>query len=139
MKGINTGRWLAGGIAAGVLVWLLEGAASVLYMADMEAAMKAHNLAIEMNLHTMLLTVLVSLILGLTLVFFYASARPRFGPGPRAAVIVAVALWLGSTVIALVGYAIMGLYPHSMLVTWAGIGLVEMVLAALVGGWIYRE
>ena len=139
MKGINTGRWLAGGIAAGVLIWLLEGVSSVLYMADMEAAMKAHNLSMEMSAAMVFHTILVSLLAGLVLVFFYAAVRPRFGPGPKTAVIVAVALWSGSMVLSLVGYQMMGLFPHTLLVTWGIVGLVEWILASLLGGWIYRE
>lgn len=139
MGGIDVGRWLGGGIAAGALIWVLEGAASVLYMGDMEAALAAHDLGMEMSAGIWAVTVTVSLLVGLTLVFFYAAARPRFGPGPRTAVLVAVVLWAGSYVVSLLGYAMMGLFPGGLLVTWGFVGLVEMVLASLLGGWIYRE
>ena len=81
----------------------------------------------------------VVIVVGLTLVFFYAAARPRFGPGPRTAIIVAVALWIGGYVLSLLGYQLMGLFPPRLLVLWGGIGLVEMILAGLVGGRLYRE
>lgn len=139
MGGINVSRWLAGGFAAGALIWVLEGAASVLYMDQMEAALAAHNLSMEMSAGTMAATIVVSLLMGLALVFFYALARARMGPGPRTAVTVAVALFAGSTLIALFGYGMMGLFPNGMLVTWGVIGLVEMILGSLLGGWIYRE
>jgi len=139
MKRINVGRWLVGGIAAGVLIWLLEGAASTLYLGEMEAAMKAHNLSMEMSLHAMLLSIVMSLTLGLVLVFFYVAARPRFGPGPKTAAIVAVALWFGSTVMSLAGYSMMGLFPPTVVIQWGLIGLVEMILASMLGGWLYRE
>lgn len=139
MAGINLGRWLAGGIAAGIVIWILEGAASMFYMADMEAAMAAHNLSMDMSAGSMAITVVVSLLVGLTLIFFYAAARPRFGAGPKTAVIVAVALWLGSYVVSLLGYVMLGLFPTSMVASWALLGLVEIVIAALAGAWIYRE
>lgn len=139
MGGMNAGRWIAGGVAAGLLVWILEGAAGMLYMGDMEAALEAHGLSMEMTGGTIALTVLVSLIVGLTLIFFYAAVRPRFGPGPRTAVIVAVALWLGSYVVSLLGYKMMGLFPGSLLLMWGTVGLIELILAALLGAWIYRE
>ena len=101
--------------------------------------MAAHNLSMDMSLHVMLLSVAVSLIVGMVLIFFYAAARSRFGPGPKTATVVAVALWLGSTVVALIGYSMMGLYPHTLVIQWGAVGLVEMVLAAMVGGWLYRE
>ena len=140
MGGINVGRWLAGGIVAGLIMWVIEGAASMLYMADMEAALEEHNLtAMEMSASTMFLTLAVSLIAGLVLIFLYAAARPRFGPGPKTAVIVAVVMWICAYLFSLLGYQMLGLYPGSMLVTWGVIGIVEIIIAALVGGWIYRE
>ena len=139
MGGINVGRWLAGGVAAGILIWVFEGVASVLYMGEVEAALAAHNLSMEMSAGVFLLTITVSLLAGLTLVFFYAAARPRFGPGPRTAVIVAAALWFGSYLISLLGYGMLGLFPGGLLVMWAVVGLIELILASLLGGWIYRE
>lgn len=139
MGGIDVGRWLGGGVAAGALIWVLEGAASMLYMGEMEAALAAHDLGMEMSAGTWAMTVTVSLLVGLTLVFFYAAARPRFGPGPRTAILVAVVLWAGGYLVSLLGYAMMGLFPGSLLVTWGVVGLAEVVLASLLGGWIYRE
>lgn len=52
---------------------------------------------------------------------------------------VAVALWLGGYLLSIIGLGMMGIYPTGMLVMWAAVGLVEMILAALLGGWIYRE
>lgn len=139
MKGINTGRWLAGGITAGIVIWILEGAASMFYMADMEAAMAAHNLSMEITGGAMAITVIVSLLVGLTMIFFYAGIRPRFGPGPKTAIIVAVAYWIGAYFVSLLGYQLLGLFPTGMLITWGILGLVELILAALAGAWMYRE
>lgn len=139
MGGINVKRWLAGSLAAGALVWVVEGAASVFYMDDMMAAMAAHDLSMEMSVGTWAITVLVSLISGGTLVFFYAAARPRFGPGPRTAILVGAVVWLGGYFLSVLGYLMIGLYPTSMLVLWGGIGLVELIAASLLGAWIYRE
>jgi hypothetical protein len=139
MGGINVGRWIAGGIVAGVIMWVVEGAASIVYMGDMEAALEAHGLGMELTAGVMALTVVVSLVAGLVLVFLYVAARPRFGPGPKTAVIVAIAMWIGGYLLSLVGYQMIGLYPSSMLIMWGLIGLIEMIVASVVGGWVYRE
>jgi hypothetical protein len=139
MGGIDTKRWLLGGLAAGVLIWLIEGLASVLYMDDMKAAMEPHGLSMEMTAGAFATTVIVSLLAGFTIVFIYAMARARLGPGPRTAVVVAVVFFLGSTLISILGMGMMGLFPGRLLVVWAAVGLVEDVLAALLGGYVYRE
>jgi hypothetical protein len=33
----------------------------------------------------------------------------------------------------------LGIYPNGMLVMWGVVGLLEMMVAAMVGAWIYRE
>jgi len=139
MGGINTKRWLFGGLVAGLFVFMLEGIASTLYMTDMTVAMEAHNLSMDMSPAAMIVFALISLILGLILVFFYAAVRPRFGPGPKTAAIVAVGLWIGGYFLSLVGYWSMGLFPNKLLVMWGAIGLVEVVLASILGAWVYRE
>ena len=139
MSGINVSRWLMGGIVAGIVIWLFEGLASLLYMSDMETILERYGLEMQMTASTWILTVVLSLITGLILVFFYAAVRPRFGPGPKTAVIVAVVLWTGGTLVSLVGYHMVGLYPVTMLALWGLVGLIEMIVAGLIGCRIYRE
>jgi hypothetical protein len=139
MGGINIGRWLAGGFAAAVVSFLLEGIWVQFYGADLEAAMANLGLTMDMSGANWYLAILVSLISGLAIVFFYAAARTRFGPGPLTAVKVAVALFLGGYLVTLFGYHMAGFYPSNLLMMWGWQGLVSMIAAALVGGWIYRE
>ena len=139
MGSINISRWLLGGIVAGITMWLLEGFGSMLYMAEMETAMQAHGLSMEISPVAIALSIVVSLVVGLTIVFFYAAARNRFGPGPRTAALVTFALFVGGYLVSLLGYFMIGLFPSSLLVKWGVIGLVEMIVAGLLGGWVYRE
>lgn len=139
MSGINVRRWLGGGVAAGVVVWVVEGLASLVYEDATTEALAAHGLAVAMSASVIVWSLVVSLIAGLVLVFLYAAARPRFGPGPRTAIVVAVALWAGGYLLSLIGYHLLGLFPSGLLTLWGAVGLLEMILAALVGGWIYRE
>lgn len=139
MGGINVARWLAGGVVAGIVMWVIEGVASMFYMEDMQTAMESLGLSMEMTAWTWVMTVLMSVLTGLVLVFFYAAARPRFGPGPKTAIIVAVALFIGGTLLTLMGYGMMGLFPTRLLVIWGIIGFVELILVSLAGAWVYRE
>jgi hypothetical protein len=115
-------------------MWLVEGAASMLYMDEMQAALAAHDLAMAVTPGMIATTVLVSLIAGLVLMFLYAAIRPRFGAGPKTAVIAAVALWFGGYLLSLIGYGMVGLYPAGLLTMWGAVGLAEMIIAALIGG-----
>ena len=139
MGGVNVARWLAGGVVAGIVMWVIEGVSSMLYMEEMEKAMESLGVSMEMTAGTWVMTVLMSLLTGLVLVFLYAAARPRFGAGPKTAVIVAVALFFGGMLIALMGYGMMGFYPTRLLVIWGCIGFVELILVSLAGAWVYRE
>jgi hypothetical protein len=139
MGGINVSRWLAGGVAAAAVIFVLEGISSVFYMEDLEAALAPLGLSMDLTTGLWVLAVVGCLLLGLALVFFYAAARPRFGPGPMTAVIVAVALWAGGYLLSIIGAGLMGMLPSGLLVWWAAVAVVEMVLAALAGGWVYRE
>lgn len=139
MGKFNPTRWLAASAAAGVLMWLLEGLASNLYVADLEVAMKAHNLSMEMTPALIAFSLIPSFVAGATMMFFYAMCLPRLGAGMKPALIVASAYWAGGYLLSLVGYQMMGLFPPAMLNLWGVIGLVEMNLSAALGARIYRD
>ncbi|HJU87514.1 MAG TPA: hypothetical protein VJ788_09110, partial [Gemmatimonadota bacterium] len=87
MNRINWVRVIAGGLAAGVVLnlgeWLLH---DVLLRERMEAAVA------EMGMETPTgsdigIFVAMTFVLGLLLVWLYAAIRPRYGPGPKAAIV----------------------------------------------------
>ena len=139
MPGMNGQRIVIGGVVAGFVIFVIEGLASQLYAGAMETALAEHNLSIAMSAGGFVTAALVSLFVGVALVWFYAAARPRFGPGPKTAALVAVFFWLGATVTSILGYRMVGLYPDSLLLQWIALGLIEAILAAMAGGWLYRE
>lgn len=139
MGGINVNRWLIGGIAAGVLIFFLEGVGTALYGESMNATLAEHSIVMPESGGTLGLVILAGLLGGLALVYFYAMARARLGPGPKTAVIVAVVFWAGSYLVSLIQHSLIGLFPGSLLMSWGGFSLVEYIAAGLLGGWLYRE
>jgi hypothetical protein len=139
MAGINGWRVLLGGVVAGAAIWLLESAASFLYLGKMQNALLAHDIMLEPSVALTVQSVLIALLTGLTMLFFYAAARPRFGPGPKTALLVAVVIWLGGYVPSLISYQMIGIYPRSLLYQWGLVGLLEMIIACNIGAWLYRE
>jgi len=139
MQIINTSRWITGGVVAGILMWIIEGAASQMYFAEMMAALDKAGLSVAMSAGTVAITLLVSLLVGLGVVFFYAMARQRIGAGPRTAIIVGAAAFVFFYLPGLLGYQMIGLYPTSLILKWAVVGFVETIVISLVGAWIYRD
>ena len=69
----------------------------------------------------------------------YILNEPRLGPGPKTAVIAGVAVWFLAYVTSIVFIGPMGLMSAQMIVILLIWGLVELVLAALVGARLYSE
>jgi hypothetical protein len=76
---------------------------------------------------------------GLAGVWLYAAIRPRFGAGPRTATIAAVVTWFLVIPVPLLGLLPTGWFGRRFAVLWSIEGLVVMVIAVVVGAWLYRE
>jgi hypothetical protein len=83
--------------------------------------------------------VVMTFVLGLVLVFIYALIRPRLGPGPATAIWAAVIAWFCVGLYPGILNALLFEVPVSLVLIGLGWALVEYSLAALVGGWLYRE
>lgn len=139
MRGIRMRRVLAGGLVAGVVINVFEWLGSLLYMEEMLAALEVHDLSFETTPGMVVVSLFMGFVAGFVAVWFYAACRPRFGPGPGSAAKVAVFLFLGGYLLAIVGYSFLGIFPTRLLTLWAGVALVEMVVATIAGAWVYRE
>jgi hypothetical protein len=120
------------------LLLLVDLFAYGLYRADYEAAFGAHELSPAAG-PRMALSFGQIVLSGFVLIFLYVAMRPRFGPGPRTAVIAAATLWVARWISPALYYLAIGLFPGRMLLIWLIVGLVGLIAAALLGGAIYRE
>ncbi len=77
--------------------------------------------------------------MGITTVWVYAAARPRLGPGPKSAAIVAIPIWIAGFLIPTVGYVVQGMFPTNLAILVGVWGLVEIIAAAIAGAWLYTE
>ena len=76
---------------------------------------------------------------GCLAVFLYAAIRPRFGAGPRTAVIAALVLWVAAFLPRQLLLSEFGILGGGKLALSLGFSLAEVVVATLVGASIYRE
>ena len=139
MGKINFGRVLLGGLVAGVVLnigeWLLNG--FVLHQA-MTDFFKRCGFA-EPGGKFLAIAVAITFVLGIVLVLGYAAIRPRFGAGPKTAILAALFAWFGVVVYQNVIAAGLGMVPMNLVAIALGWELVEYGLAALVGAALYKE
>jgi hypothetical protein len=139
MGKINFGRVLIGGLVAGLILnigeWLLNGMVLAKEMKDFFQKCGFP----EPGTNFLIIAVTITFVLGIVLVLGYAAMRPRFGAGPKTAIITALIAWFGIYLYQnLIGFGL-GIVPPKVLVIALAWGLVEYILAALVGGALYKE
>ncbi len=144
MGKIAAGRVIIAGLVAGFLWWVLEGLVQgVVLGADWNAAFLALGRTKEQmdagSGRFMALVTVWCAIVGILGVWLYAAIRPRFGPGPKTALIAGVALWsIGFLLPAIIHYGY-ALWPTKLTFIPLTTGFFEAIITALVGGWLYKE
>ena len=140
MGGINVPRWIGGGVVAALVIYVIEAVMAInVWAGPATARLTELGLNTQMTRGSYLAYAIVCLLVGLVLIFFYAAARTRLGPGVRTAVIVSVALFIGGYLPGFIDYHVIGLYPDDLLVKWTFQGVIEYIIAGIAGAWVYRE
>jgi hypothetical protein len=136
---MNTGRILLGGIVAGIVMNGLDFVVNTYLVAeegrDMVQRLGLDQTVVDASAPTW---IVVDFALGLLLVFTYAAIRPRFGAGPKTAVVASVTIWAAITAV-LSGFVAMGIFTPPAFMKHAALYLVTATLAGLAGAAIYRE
>ena len=97
---MNWKRIVAGGVAAGALIDVVEGGLSgALFGGQFRSELAARGLDLSVGPLGAVFFTAWGFVLGFVSVWLYAAVRPRLGPGPRTAVLVALAIWLVSGVL----------------------------------------
>lgn len=139
MSNINFGRVILGGLVAGLILNIGEFLLNeVVFVQQMEELFRRINVP-RPGPSFIATAVGITFLLGIVIVWIYAMIRPRFGPGPKTAIIAAFVVWfcvyfycgiLNATIFSLPAtYVIIGM-------VW---GIIEYILAAVAGAWLYRE
>ena len=83
--------------------------------------------------------VAITFVLGIVIILGYAAIRPRFGAGPKTAIITALFAWFGVYVYQNVIGLGLGMVPAKLVMIALAWGLVEYIVATVVGAWLYKE
>jgi hypothetical protein len=140
MGRINVGRVLIAGLVAGVvsdaLGYLVDGVLLAQRWTDGMLALGHSELAPDQWIWLNLL----GLVAGIVLIWIYAAIRPRFGAGPKTAILAGLAVWIVGSLIPNLSFMwIGGLFSrHLTAYTTAG-ALIEILAGALAGAALYKE
>jgi hypothetical protein len=139
MSQINWGRVILGGILAGVIIdaseFLING---VILQKDWSASLAKLNLP-DVSTNAIVNFNIIGLITGLAMVWLYAAIRSRYGAGAMTAVKAGLAVWLIGFALPSAGEIGLGLAPQQTAMTAGGLALVELIIASIVGAWVYKE
>jgi hypothetical protein len=136
---INIGRVLLGGLVTGIILNAGEVVLNdILLGAQTKAFFAEHNFR-DPGPSFIVAAVGGTLLLGIVIVLGYAAIRPRFGAGPKTAIIAALFAWFGIYAYTGILHGLMyGMRVNSMLIM-VGWGLVVYILATLAGAALYKE
>ena len=138
---INTGKVISGGLVTGFVY-------NVFDMLWNFTVLQADGLAMatRLNLDPAVITdfsyqmpwIVIDFILGLLTIFIYAGFRPRFGPGPKTAVMAGFMPWVAISSL-LCGLALMGVFTETMVIKVSLLTIVNAVVGSIAGAWAYKE
>jgi len=138
MGKINFTRVILGGLLAGLVVNIFEYVTNGVVLASQWGdGMKA--LGHEMPQGAIPIFIVTSFVMGIGVVWLYAAARPRLGPGAKTAVLTGVAFWFFAYALPNSSYAVMQLFSTRLITITTLVALVELIAASLCGAWLYRE
>ena len=139
MSAINTGRVIGGGLLAGVALNAADFAWQAVLKDEMAAMVERLQLpATVMEPASAIPWVIVDFLYGILIVLNYAAMRPRFGPGPKTALLAGFMLYAAVTAV-LYGFMTMGVFTETQFVKNAACYAVSTAVGSLVGAWFYRE
>jgi hypothetical protein len=135
---INSKSVLLSGLASGITIIICALAMVPVVGNEMDRALANRGLP-PLSGPAMAFFGMVSLVTGIVLVWLYAVAKARFGPGKKTAAIVSITVWFLAYFLCNVSMVVYGFMPIRLTVIGTAWGLVELLLAGFIGSCLYQE
>ncbi len=140
MAHTNRVRVVLGGLLAGVLINLSEFVTNgVVLKDDWAQAMQALGKSPVLSGSAIVTFNIWGFLVGIAAVWLYAAIRPRYGAGVGTAVRSGLVVWALVVFLANLANYPLGIFPTRLLVITSSVAIVELVLATVLGAWIYKE
>lgn len=140
MGKINMVRVMLGGIVAGLVINVVEGVMNgVILKAQWSEAAKAIGQSGDISVKQIVAFNVWGFAAGILAVWLYAAIRPRYGAGPKTAMCAGATVWMLGVAMANAMMAFLHIYPLWLLLTVTAVGLPELLVASVLGAYIYKE
>lgn len=140
MAHTNRARVLLGGLLAGLIINIVEYITNGLVLREAWGrAMQALGKPPALSVGAIVIFNIWGFLLGIAAVWLYAAIRPRYDAGPRTAIRAGVFTWSVAVFLANLSNYPLGIFPARLLVISSIVALIEIVVASLVGAWLYKE
>jgi len=131
---MNKARIVLGGLVAGVVVDAIETVVHrFLFKSYAELGREPMTMSGAARLW------IIGLIFGILLAWLYAALRPRYGAGPKTAIVAGLYLWIVAGLLVWIGFRPLLQWGMRLMVIGIVTNLVAYVVAALVAGYLYKE
>lgn len=140
MRNMNRNRVILGGLLAGVIIDASEALINgVVLRQDWADVMTKLGKSPDLSATMLAAFNIIGLLTGILMVWLYAAIRSRYGAGPKTALMTALTVWVIGYAFPTIGEVGLGILPAQLAATATGLGLIEVVLAALAGASVYKE
>ena len=142
MGHIDVGRTALGAVVAAIILYV---AGFIIHGVILVPAWEAYSAAMGDRIHplphgaALAVFAVVSLINGTVGLMTYVGMRPRFGAGPRTALLAGLMLWAAAFLTPALGQYATGVYPASIIVVGCIGFLIASLIAVIAGAFLYRE
>lgn len=140
MGKINWCRVILGGLVAGAVInvpeMILHGA---VFENEWKALVASWGRTLDTSVTSSILILVLNAVEGIVAVWLYAAIRPRYGPGPRTALLAGLTVWLVGWLMPTLTAIPLNLFPLWVFLLVPGAGLFEIAVGTLLGAWLYQE